>query len=584
MKGAFELTDPNLQEACLECYFQHVQPLFPIVDTVKIISIVKGTNSDNEKLSLLLLQALIFVGSTWVDVRLIRKLGFLSRNAFRRSIHRKMRLLYDADCENDRICLIQTFVLWTFWFDGPNENKDAWHWIGVALSLSRIIGLHQASSDPNINSAKVSQRRRLWWMLVTRDVLCSFALSRSPQIDDVDHNVAMLEMDDFDFDPVPDPLLGPVPHSLRQQRASAQLCVLFVRLMYIFGRICKVAYEESGSGKTAVLYSTQQLEGKDRISCKRKPSNMDQLKSYEKDLDEWRQGVPDDLWHPSNMPSNLKGLERVEMAHRGLLAMMYYTTLLNLHRPQMLPVGSVLNQVEPLQETTPDSSRGLVRFAARSITEIAMDFYAEDMVKSLSATCITCLILASITHIFDMTSDDQAIRSEAHHRLEQCKAIFYAFSEQQFGGQWALHVINYILHRIERPNLHCKDLPTSKQTVIPTAGNVVDRESDLPLSSRTDDHELDHLQSIHPLASTGQRSTNNPASDTRVFTSEINAMPAFSMLQQPFTNPDASFPQLAMNQAIPNNLAYFLGPEFAWLDFPNASETMDCNWADAGPV
>lgn len=551
------------------------------MDAAKITSIIKGTNLDNEKLSLLLLQALIFVGSTWVDVRLIRKLGFLSRNAFRRSIHRKMRLLYDADYENDRLCLIQTFVLWSFWFDGPNENKDAWHWIGVALSLSRIIGLHQASSEPNIDPAKDSQRKRLWWMLVTRDVLCSFALSRSPQIGEVDHNVAMLGMEDFDFHQLPDQLPGTVPPSIRQQRTFAQLSILFVRLMHIFGRICKVAYEESGSGKTAVLYSSQQLEGKDTINCKRKPSNMDQLKSYEKDLGEWRQGVPDELWHTSNIPSNPKGLERAELAHRGLLSMMYYTTMLNLHRPQMLPPGSVLNQIEPLQETTPDSSRGIVRFAARRITEIAMDFYAEDMIKSLSATCITCLILASITHIFDMTSDDQVIRFEAHNRLEQCKAIFYAFSEQQFGGQWALHVIGYIINRIERPKLQYKDLPTAKQAVISTAGNVVDGESDIPSSNTIDEYEIDHLRPTQPISSTGQRSTNNPVSDTRMFTSEINTMPAFSMLRQPFGNPDTLLPPLAMNQAIPDNLANFLGPDFAWLDFPNAPEATDYNWGDA---
>lgn len=580
-RGAFVLPETNLQEAALRCYFQHVQPLFPIVNPVKIISIVKGTKSD-EKLSLLLLQALIFVGSTWVDVRLVRKLGFLSRNAFRRSIHKKMRLLYDADYENDRVCLIQTFMLWTFWFEGPNENKDGWHWIGVALSLSRIIGLHQASTDPSVDPAKDKQRRRLWWMLETRDIICSFALSRSPRIGDLDHNVPMLEMEDFDFDRPPDHLLpGAFPSSIGQQRVFAQLSVSFVRLLHLFGRICKAAYPEFGLGKTAVLYSSQQLEGTDRLSSERNPPNMDQLKSYERDLDEWRQGIPDELWHTSNMPSYPKGLERAELAHRGVLSMMYHATVMNLHRPRMLPAGSVLNPVEPSPEHTPDPSRAMVRSAARQITDIAMDFYKEDLVESLGATCITCLVLASITHLFNMNSDDPSIRTEAHQRLVQCKAIFHAFSDQQFGGAWALHVVDYILNRLNR---HQKDISTSNQLrVSPVVGrNIADSCGKTALSSTVDPLDHPHVATAPSALRSTVDSINDNCAASRG-ASEVTNMPASWMPRPPFGTNDTMLSPLTLDQTLLNNLAHFLGPDLAWLDFPDASDAMNgISWTDIG--
>lgn len=603
-RGAFVLPETELQDACLRCYFQHVQPQFPIVDPVHITSIVKGTKVDGEKLSLLLLHALIFVGSTWVPVKFVRKLGFLSRNAFRRTIHKKMRLLYDADYETDRVCLIQIFILWTFWFEGPNENKDGWHWIGVALSLSRIIGLHQASTDPNMDPARNKQRRRLWWVLATRDVICSFALSRSPRIGDLDHNVPMLGLEDFDFQQPPEDLFpGVLPPSLSRQRVSAQLCVSFVRLFHLFGRICKAAYPEFGTGKTAVLYSSQQLEGTDRLGSERKPaSNMDELKSLERDLDEWRQGIPDELWHTSNMPPNPTGLERAELAHRGVLSMMYYATLMILHRPRMLPAGSMLNTVEPMQEITPDPSRAMVRFAARQITRIAMDFYEEDLVESLGATSITCLVLASITHLFDMISDDLLVRSEAHQRLVQCKAVFHAFSDQQFGGPWALHVIEYISNRLNRHKLaHGEDPLTLKQLRMQfTTGNksIADVGGFTASSGANDqlDHHLRAPPSLAFMPSSDQqqqRSTmgrdpvNDGSGTSKVLASDFTPnIPVSWMPRQPFggtTDINDMLPPLALDQPLPDNLAHFLGPDLAWLDFPDASDTMNgFSWADIG--
>jgi hypothetical protein len=584
MKGVLTLPHPDLRDACLRCYFQNVQPLYPVVDPLKIVSLLDGTNECNEKLSLLLLYALIFVGGTWIDVRLVRKLGFLSRKAFRKSIHRKMRLLYDADYENDRICLIQIFVLWTFWFEGPNENKDGWHWIGVALSLSRAIGLHQACSDTDTNSAMSRTRRRLWWTLATRDVICSFALSRCPRIAGIDHNIAMLGIEDFEFHQMPGMLQGAVPKSLRQQQTFAQICVLYVKLVSIFGKICKAAYPESGSGKTSVLYSSQQLEGTDSISSNKSMSMTDQLKLFQRKLDEWRQDVPDDLWHTSNSLSNLQGAEGVEGAHQGLLSMMYYTTIMVLHQPQVLSINTAIHHLDASQKATPDPSRTMVKFGARQITQIAMDFYQEDLVESLAATCITCLLLASISHIFDMMSNEQIVRSEASQKLEQCKAIFHAFSEQQAGGQWALEVIEYILFRLKNQQRHYKvDIPNPQRAM----NSAIVKESHVPLAiNEVDPPDRMQTNRFSPsTGSSGDHVTSVLVSNGSALTSGISNLPPFSMSRQPFSCSDSLLPPLALDQPLPDNLMNFLGPELAWLDFPHTSENLDgMNWTSGDHV
>ena len=586
VKGALSLPESELLSACLRSYFQNSQPMYPVVDAFKVMSIVQDTNSDNEKLSLLLLQALIFVGATWVDVRLVRKLGFLSRKAFRRTIHRKIRLLYDADYEDDRICLIQTFIICTFWWEGPNENKDAWYWLGVALSLSRTIGLHQSSPNSTMTSAERRLRKRLWWALVTRDTIGSFGLSRSPRISDTDYNVPFLEVEDFEFQTVPDSLTDSIPQSVSQQRTYAQLCITWVKLVCIFGKIFKAAYPESGAGKTAVLYSNQQLEGTDKMPSEARQLNMDQLKQYEKELSQWQQEVPDHMWHAAPLPSSPAELERAELAHRGLLSMLYYTALIILHRPQRLPSDLMSTSTETSETPVEDNSRAMVKFAAGQITKIAMDFYEADMVDVLSGTCISCLIPASINHIFDMTSPNQIVRLEAHQRLEQCKAIFQSFSDQQYAGPWSLNIINHIVGQIHQQN---KANQMSGAADSFAVSNTVNLSSENLAGALSNELGAFSTKNPLPLISSCERSTNGLANSNDV--AEINTssgepVPSlFSALRNPNSTTDASLPMLALDQPPPGNFANFLGPESMWLDFVSAAEYASAfNWTDGNLV
>ena len=393
VKGALVVPESNLTSACLRAFFQHVQPMFPIVDSSKILSIVKGTDPNKEKLSLLLFHTLIFVGSTWVDVRLVRRTGALSRKSFRQSIHQKIRLLYAADYEVDRLCLIQTFVLCTFWWEGPNETKDAWHRTGIALSLARTIDLHRSSPALGRTSSETERRlrKRLWWVLIARDIISCFGLSRFPRISDTDYDVPMLEIEDFDL--TSESWEDGDTVSISRQRASAQLCIAFLKLICIFGKIFRAAYPEGLAGKTAILFSSQQIEGTDQTSCKIDQPTVDRLRTYERDLQSWRRDqVPQELWHTGPLPFKIAESERADLAHRGLLSALYHTSLLVLHRPMV----SLSNQATTTasSELIGDQARNAVRTAAREITKIAMDFFVADLVDALSATVISCLIPA----------------------------------------------------------------------------------------------------------------------------------------------------------------------------------------------
>lgn len=450
-KGAFSIPEPQLRDQCLLGYLRNVHPVYPLVDFNTVQSIVGGTSNSNEKMSLLLLQALIFAGSTWADVRLVRRSGYLTRKALRQELHQRIRLLYDADYELDRLCLVQSLTLWSFWWKGPNEHKDPWHWLVVAQSIARTIDLHKPASDPAMPPALKRLRRRVWSSLVTREIISCFGLSRAPTCREYKHQTPNLCLDDFDFtEPGPGVLDTFPPQSVTQARLFARICIEHTKLIRIFGKILREACPEGAAGRTPVLYTSQQMEGVE--STLRGQVDADSLRACEGELLQWRQQLSEDIWHVGPLPLNMSEWEQSEYSLKAYLSMMFHTALMTLHRPQMLPLRTVPAQPTPSSHKDEDPSRTAVRCAANNITDICKDLYNADMVTQLLGTCISCLMPATITIVFDTFSDDYAVRSAASQRLDDCRAMIHEFSEQQFAASWVLQTIDHILERARQQN------------------------------------------------------------------------------------------------------------------------------------
>ena len=358
-------------------------------------------------------------------------------------MHKKIRLLYDADYEEDKFCLVQSLVLWSFWWKGTNNAKDSMHFLATAQSVARTIDLHKSGSDLSMNSALQSLRRRVWWSLVIRDTIGSFGLSRAPKIKDTDHGVPMLRLDDFDLQDQESEVSLPVfTQTGAQKRLFARICIEHARLVQIFCKILNEACPEGGAGRSAGLFTSQQMEGSNDMSS-RSQLNIEYLNACEEELMSWRQTLPEELWHKGPLLFSPAEWDKAELALKGYLSMMFYTAVMTLHRPQMLTTA---------ERTGQDLSRATVRYAAQEITAIGLDFFKADLVTTLSASCISCLIPASINHVFDMFSDNATIRSGASQRLDQCKFILQGFSEQQFAASWVVGTLDHILDRAQQKN------------------------------------------------------------------------------------------------------------------------------------
>ncbi|OCK75230.1 hypothetical protein K432DRAFT_409214, partial [Lepidopterella palustris CBS 459.81] len=113
-------------------------------------------------------------------------------------------LLYDLDCEADRITVIQSLLLLSHIRIAPSpetSQKDTWHWLGVAVSLCFGTRLNRyPSASILICPEKRRSWKRTWWACFVLDQMASLRLRRLPRIRRTDFHLPMVAVEDFELD------------------------------------------------------------------------------------------------------------------------------------------------------------------------------------------------------------------------------------------------------------------------------------------------------------------------------------------------------------------------------------------------
>lgn len=91
-KNALAIPDPALRNELLRCYIEFVHPCMPLLDLHDFLHIIDGEDGSTGKVSLLVLQAVMFTGSAFVDMRSLAKAGYASRKEARKSFFQKARV------------------------------------------------------------------------------------------------------------------------------------------------------------------------------------------------------------------------------------------------------------------------------------------------------------------------------------------------------------------------------------------------------------------------------------------------------------------------------------------------------------
>jgi hypothetical protein len=364
-------------------------------------------------------------------------------------------LLYDFDYEIDRISLVQSLLLMTYWYETPDDQKDTWHWMGVAISLSHTIGLHRDPKNSNMDTKRKHLWKRIWWSCFMRDRLVALGMRRPTRIKDEDYEMPMLEMEDFELDPLPDDVtcLPADCTSIRdpeQQRQLAVMCIQKAKLCFTISHVLQTQYsvlnnDHGAQGPDGSTRTTMMLLPR---KSKSEPCEVEQCDT---ELSEWILGLPECAVYRTPESAEASAGSECLILNRALLLMVYYTALSALHRPQVLPSGP---QAWPLRDQAPseasslqETSRKKVRQAASEITRIAQELSTFDMVRFLPTTGVTVLLPAVIIHLLDIKSHQEDVRNASLAGFCQCMHVMQKLRDIYSAADYATQFLEAAIRK-----------------------------------------------------------------------------------------------------------------------------------------
>ncbi|KAJ6092300.1 hypothetical protein N7467_004269 [Penicillium canescens] len=202
-KGALCLPTAKFRKQLLKSYILWVHPQVPVLDLGRFLRSITA-NDGRDPISLLLFHAVMFAASAFVDISHIHDEGYISRNVAREVLFRRVKVLFELNCEEDPIRTVQALLLLIHWNDLPHSEHGAFHWVGICLSIAISIGLHRRPDESALTLSEQRMWRRTWWSVhnhtrLTAEDLLSVASMQEDREDRHLFDNQMLSLDDFEL-------------------------------------------------------------------------------------------------------------------------------------------------------------------------------------------------------------------------------------------------------------------------------------------------------------------------------------------------------------------------------------------------
>ncbi|KAI1849559.1 hypothetical protein JX265_013624 [Neoarthrinium moseri] len=447
MKGALTLPSLTLQNALLRAYVEYVHPYMPLMELHDFLTAINSVDGLNGQISLFLYHAVMFAGTAYVDIKYLKEAGYSTRKAARKAYFQKTRLLYDFDYESDRLILVQSLLLMTYWYETPDDQKDTWHWMGVAISLAHTIGLHRNPANTNMSPRKQKLWKRIWWSCFMRDRLIALGMRRPTRIKDEDFDVPMLEEGDFEIGPLADDVQVinhdcTLVRDVLMQQQLASMCVAKAKLCLCISQMLKAQYSvlvrdterpENTTNSTMMLHPKKQLD------------NLETVTECDLSLMAWAEQLPACCQYRALTQMDVRDGHRTIAVHRNLLHMVYYTTISALHRPQFLHASPL--HAPTTSRQAQEMSRLKVRDAASQITRMAAELHQIKLEKFLPTTGVTVILPAMIIHLLEMKNPLPHARDKAVRGFRQCMRVMERLRDIYAAADYAVAFLDAALRK-----------------------------------------------------------------------------------------------------------------------------------------
>lgn len=335
----------------------------------------------------------------------------------------------------------------TYWYETPDDQKDTWHWMGVAISLAHTIGLHRNPEATSMAASRKKLWKRIWWSCFMRDRLVALGMRRPTRIKDEDFDVPMLVENDFEIQALPDDI-AVVPQDctlmrdVGMQRELAVMCIAKAKLCVCISHMLKAQYSvlirdnmkpENTTNSTMMLFPRKKLD------------NLESVHAVDMELMAWAESLPQSCQYRPMTPHDVKGGRSTIAVQRTLLHMVYYTTISALHRPQFLPSSPL--HAPTTSRQVQEMSRLRVRDAAMHITRMANELHGLRLEKYLPTTGVTVILPAMIIHLLEMKNPSPQAREHATRGFRQCMRVMEKLREVYAAADYATGFLDAALRK-----------------------------------------------------------------------------------------------------------------------------------------
>lgn len=351
-------------------------------------------------------------------------------------------MLYDFDYDTDRVALLQAALLMTYWYEAPDDQKDTWYWMGIAITVAASIGLNRDPSRSNLDMQRQRLWKRMWWSCIIRDSLIAIGMRRPLRIKPDEHDVPMLTLDDFTLGPLSSDISS-IPSSCLAARSSdmrKKLALVFIEQARLSTCICHVI-----ATQYALPSSSVSQEGKMALARLLPKKDAEDTKKCSDELASWMADLSEEVRLPDSSSAPQPREWAPYYLNRALTHMEYYMALSALHRPQAITPSSPAKDEQGVDK----SPAAQVRLAAFKITDLAQSLHQNNFSRFLPTTGITVLQPALISHLLDVRSDDRLIREDALRGFCQCFQVLSRLRDYYPGAEYSVAMLDAGVRRAD---------------------------------------------------------------------------------------------------------------------------------------
>ncbi|KAK6215270.1 fungal specific transcription factor domain-containing protein [Colletotrichum tabaci] len=451
LQGCLRIPTRTILDEFVQQYFLHVHPLLPMLnegDFWDVYCLNPNGYVPNEKLSLLVFQAMLFSSCNFVSRQTIKTLGFPSIRAARAAFYRRAKLLYDLESESSPLAISQASLLLSFWSSptSPAFRKSNTAWLSIAIQNAKMVEAHHYATR-TAPPKKRNLLKRLWWCCIIRDRIVGLGLRRSLQITRGHFNFDSGEM--LEFSDLSDELERSRVYNPGTKRCLAEILEQLVQLCIVL---------------TDILILVFPLDDRPGWGREMRADEQDKVRGCKVALRRWYKGAT--LRFPMfgggsvarmKSPGNEFQHDSV-ILYTNLMYMYYHSSRVVLSHHEVLHLA--ITAAAPSFNAIPTSdlviigeNRHELQDAASGVTECLKELIHLRLARWLPISAVACTALPLVLHILDVklsassrSFDPNTQSALKQHRLNILIEAMKTYQPQYDGVDWVSETIRHIVN------------------------------------------------------------------------------------------------------------------------------------------